>query len=159
MIFIVQEQVNDKTVALSIKTTKLTGRLLARAMQAFLKKAREPTNKHGKQSVKSLTKQGASLADVEISGDDIGTFKRTARKYNIDFALKRDGSSAPPNWIVFFKAKDSKALESAFKEFTKITLKHKKEKPSMLKRLKHFRELAKSALAPVKNRHRASHEK
>jgi hypothetical protein len=59
-----QEQVNDKTVALSVKATKITGRLLAQAMQAFLKKAREPTFKHGKQSVKSLTKQGASLTNI-----------------------------------------------------------------------------------------------
>jgi hypothetical protein len=41
------EQVNEKAVALSIKGAKVTGRLLAQAMQAFLKKAREPTYKHG----------------------------------------------------------------------------------------------------------------
>ena len=63
------EQINDKTVALSIKTVKLTGRLLAKAMQAFLKKMQEPGQKHGKQSLKSLTKQGASLADIEIPSD------------------------------------------------------------------------------------------
>ncbi|MCL2798641.1 MAG: PcfB family protein, partial [Firmicutes bacterium] len=112
------EHINDKNVALSVRGAKVTARLLAQAMQAFLKKAREPTYKHGKQSLKSLTKQGASLADIEISGDNIGSFKKIARKYNIDYSLKLDKAANPPRCVVFFKAKDSKALESAFKEYS-----------------------------------------
>ena len=146
------EQVNDKAVALCIKGGKITGRLLAQAMRAFLKKAREPTEKHGKQSIRSLTKQGGSIADMEIPGD-IGTFKRLARKYNVDFALKRDDSVKPPNYIVFFKAKDDKAIESAFKEYSKEVLNHK-PKPSMLKRLEKFKELAKSVMPLAKHRER-----
>jgi len=151
------EQVNDKTVALSIKGAKVTGRLLAKAMRAFLKKAREPTYKQGKQSLKSLTKQGTSLADLEISGDNIGSFKRIARKYNVDYSLKRDTTAEPPRCIVFFKAKDSKALESAFKEYSKIELKHKEKMP-MLKRLEKFKELAKSIVPPAKNRAKGERE-
>lgn len=154
-----QEQVNDKTVAIAVKGAKLTGRMLARAMQAFLKKAREPTKeKPGKQSIKSLTKRGASLADMTIDGDNIGSFKRVARKYNVGFELKRDKAADPPRCVVFFKAKDSKALESAFNEYSKITLKHKTRKPPMLKRLAHFRKLAKATVPPVKNRDRGGHE-
>ena len=146
------EQVNDKTVALCIKGGKMTARVLADAMKSFMKKAREPTHKHGKQSLKSLTKQGMSLTEIEIPGE-IGTFKRTARKYNVDFAVKRDDSVKPPNYVVFFKAKDDKAIESAFNEYSKTVLKQK-DKPSMLKRLEKFKELAKSILPPVKNRER-----
>ena len=121
-----------------------------------MKKAKEPDFKQGKQSVKSLTKQGASLADIEIPGG-IGTFKRVARKYNIDFAVKRDSSAKPPNWVVFFKAKDSKALDSAFKEYTRAHLKYK-GKPSMLQKLEEFKEAAKAITPPVKNRERGGHE-
>ena len=158
MITIAQhEQVNEKAVALSIKGAKVTGRLLAKAMQAFLKRAREPTYKHGKQSLKSLTKQGASLADVEISADNIGSFKSIARKYNLDFSLKKDTLTVPPRCVVFFKAKDSKALESAFNEYSRAELKYR-ERPSMLKRLEHFKEIAKTALPPAKNRSRGERE-
>jgi len=146
------EQINDKSVALSVKGVKLTGRMLAKAMQAFLKKAREPTHKHGKQSLKSLTKQGASLADIEINGGNIGSFKKIARKYNIDFALKKDDSKSPPNWVIFFKAKDSKALESAFKEYSSKNELKREKKPSMLKKLNIFKKLAKTAEPRVKNR-------
>ena len=138
------EQINDKSVALCIRGAKLTGRMLAQAMQSFLKKARNPSYKHGLQSLKSLAKHGSSLADIDISGDNIGTFKRTARKYNVDFALKRDDLATPPKWVVFFKAKDDVALRSAFNEYAKITLKQKARKASMLAKLTKFKAIAKS---------------
>jgi len=152
-----QEDINNKSVALSIKATKLTGRLLAKAMQAFLKKAREPSFKHGKQSVKSLTKQGASLSNIEIGGDNIGDFKRVARKYNVDFSLKRDDSETPPKWLVFFKAKDADALTAAFKEYSKITLKVK-ERPNFLAKIQKFKQKAKELAAPAKHRAKGEHE-
>ena len=147
------EQVNDRAVAMSIQSTKLTGRMLAKAMQAFLKKVREPKYKHGEQSLKSLTKQGASLADIEISGDNIGSFRKIARKYSIDFALKQDKSAIPPRWVVFFKAKDDKSLDAAFKEYSQAELKQKKRKPSMLSRL--ARSKAKSKSAPERTKEKA----
>jgi hypothetical protein len=154
-----QEQINEKTVALSIKGAKLTGRLLAKAMQAFLRKVREPGKaKIGKQSVKSLAKQGASLTNIEVSGDNIGSFKKIARKYNVGFSLKRDDSVKPPNWVVFFKSKDGKAMEAAFKEYGNLELKYKTRKPSMLAKLEKFKELAKSIASPVKSRNRGEHE-
>ena len=154
-----QEQINEKSVALYIKAGKITGRLLAKAMRAFLKQARaSPKPKLGKQSVKSLTKQGASLSNIEIGGDNIGTFQKTARKYNVDFALKRDDSESPPKWLVFFKAKDADALTAAFNEYSKITLREKTRKPSILASLEKFIEQAKQIAAPVKNRSKGGHE-
>jgi hypothetical protein len=153
-----QEQINDKTVALSVKAAKITGRLLAKAMQDFLKKAREPTYKHGKQSVKSLTKQGASLSNIEITGENIGSFKKVARKYNVDFALKKDSSETPPKWMVFFKAKDADSLMAAFKEYGSVQLKHKKSRPSVLDALQKAKEFIMSLAPPVKNRHKGEHE-
>lgn len=154
----IQEQVNDKTVALSVKATKITGRLLAKAMQAFLKKVRDgPKPKHGEQTVKSLTRQGASLANIEITNDNIGSFRKTARKYNVDFSLKRDDSETPPRWIVFFKAKDADAMTTAFREYSKVQMKVK-NRPSMLQKLDKFKALSKEKAAPVKNRNRGERE-
>ena len=153
-----QEQVEEKSVALSIKATKLTGRLLAKAMQAFMKKLQEPHYKQGKQSVKSLTKQGASLTSVPIDGDNIGSFNKIARKYNVDFSLKKDSSETPPKWMVFFKARDADALQAAFNEFGKLQMKHKKAKPSMLAALEQAKELVAVTAPPVKNRSKGGHE-
>jgi hypothetical protein len=156
----VQDQINERSVALSIKAAKLTGRVLAQAMRAFLKRAREPTpSKHGRQSVKALAKQGASLTNIEISGENIGDFKKTARKYNVDFALKRDDSEAPPKWLVFFKAKDADALTAAFNEYSKITLKRRKSKESpLLSELAKAKELVSRIGTPIKTRQHGERE-
>jgi hypothetical protein len=155
----VQEQINERSVALYIKAGKITGRVLAQTMRAFLKKAREPTVHSGKQSVKSLTKQGASLSNIEITSDNIGSFKKTARKYNVDFALKRDDFETPPKWLVFFKAKDADALTAAFAEYSKITLKKQKgHKPSLLSTLENIKEKLAQITTPVKNRQHGERE-
>jgi hypothetical protein len=155
-----QDDVNNRTVALSVKATKLTGRLLAKAMQAFLRQARaSPKAKNGQQSVKSLTKQGAALSDIEITGGNIGDFKRIARKYNVGYALKRDDAETPPKWLVFFKAKDADSLMAAFKEYSKVTLKVKeKQKPNFLAKIAKFRQKAKEYAAPAKTRAKEGHE-
>ena len=153
-----QEQVEEKSVALSIKATKITGRLLAQAMQAFLKELKEPNYKQGKQSVKSLAKHGASLTSVPVDGDNIGSFNKIARKHNVDFSLKKDSSEAPPKWMVFFKAKDADAIQSAFNDYGKLQIKHKKSKPSMLAALEQAKELVAATAPPVKNRNKGGHE-
>jgi hypothetical protein len=145
------EQVNEKMVALSIKAMKLTGRALAKAMRAYLQKAHNPNVKQGRQSIKSLTKQGASLSNIEISDSGANSFQRVARQYNVDFAVKKDKSESPPKWIVFFKAKDAEAMSAAFNEYSKKTL-AKAKKPSLSERLDKLKELTKNISAPVKNR-------
>jgi len=160
-----QEYIDEKTVALSSSGTKMTGRMLAKMMQAYLRhlqrmknriKTKEP--KHGKQSLNSLKKHGASLEDIEVTGDNIGSFNRTARKHNLDFALKKDSSVDPPNWIVFFKSKDDKALQSAFKEYSKSILNQKSKKPSLKDRIAKLKEKLKTVAAPVRNKKRGEHE-
>jgi len=153
-----QDELNNKSVAISVKAAKLTGRLLAKAMQAFLRQARAaPRAKSGKQSVKSLTKQGASLANIEITGDNIGDFKRVARKYNVGFALQRDTTETLPRWIVFFKAKDADALTAAFKEYSKAALKVK-TRPNFLAKIRQFRQKTKQLAVPAKTRSKGGHE-
>ena len=155
----IQEHIDDKTIALTVKATKITGRLLAQAMRAFLKKMKEPKKpKFGKQSLKSLQKHGASLSDIEITGDNIGSFNKIARKHNVDFALKKDSSETPPKWMVFFKAKDADAITASFNEYGKIQLKQKNRKPSLMAALEKAKELVAAIAPPVKNRSKGGHE-
>jgi hypothetical protein len=154
-----QEAIEEKTVAISMKGTRLTGRMLAKAMRAFIKMAKSGKKpKQGLQSIKSLNKQGANLSNIEITDKNIGSFKRIARKYGVDFALKRDSSETPPKWMVFFKGKDADTLTAAFKEYSSKMLKQKTRKPSLLEKIGKFKELAKVKAAPVKNRNMGGHE-
>lgn len=160
-----QEQVNEKAVALASRGAKMTGQMLARMMQEYLRyrqrmkgNKKEAPPKTGRQSLHSLKKHGASLADIEITGDNIGSFRRIARKHNLDFALKRDDSVDPPNWIVFFKSKDDKALQSAFNEYSKLILNPKAKKQSLKERIEKIKEKLKTISAPVKNKNRGEQE-
>ena len=66
--------------------------------------------------------------------------ERVARKYGVDFALKKD--PAQGKYLVFFKARDADALNAAFAEYTAKTLNRKKQKPSLKKQLSHFKQVA-----------------
>lgn len=138
---LVQEEVNQKAVAISVKATKLTGRLLAKVIAAALRKMRNARDAphHGKQTMKQLARQNAGMQSIEITDDNIGSFERYARKYGVDFALKRDNGS-PPKWMVFFKARDADALTAAFTEFSRDTLK-RASRPSVREAMRSFKEL------------------
>ena len=155
-----QEETNEKTIALYIKTGKLTAQQLQKAMKALLAQMKKQHDKqkipHGKQTLKQLMKQNAGVSNIEITKDNIKAFESTAKKYGIDFALKKDVTESPPRYLVFFKARDADALTAAFKEFSAKKL-SREQKPSIRKALAVFRDKAKQLNAnreKVKNKER-----
>lgn len=145
-----QEEVENRSVTLAISTAKLTGRVLKSAMHKFLsaqKKSRDsPAIPHGKQSVKDLAKQNQGLTNIEVTDKNIKSFEKIARKYGVDFAIKKDKSVLPPKYLVFFKGRDADAITAAFTEFTAKTM-QKAERPSVLAQLGKFTELVKNTIS------------
>ena len=139
-----QDEINEKTVALYIKTGKLTAQTLQKAMKAVLAQTKKQIGRqpHGKQTLKQLMKQNTGVSNIEITKDNIKAFQSTAKKYGIDFALKKDATETPPRYLVFFKGRDADALTAAFKEFSAKKLTQDR-KPSIRKALAAFREKAK----------------
>lgn len=138
-----QDEVREKSVAFVIRVGKTGGKLTASmlkyAIEQYFEQQRNPRAPHGKQSVKSLVRQGAGVQNIEITDKNIRSFQSVARKYGVDYALKKDTSSQPPRYLVFFKARDTDALTAAFREFSGKQLKRSK-KPSILVQLKKFQE-------------------
>ena len=66
---------------------------------------------------------------------------KNAKKYGVDFALRKDKTTQPPHYIVIFKSRDADNLEQAFKEFTARKL-SREAKPSIRKALSVLREAA-----------------
>ena len=130
-------------VALSVKGAKLTAEMLQKAIKAMLAQAKKQQEKqpHGKQTLKQLMKQNAGVSNIEITKDNIKAFESTAKKYGIDFALKKDSTETPPRYLVFFKGRDADALTAAFKEFSakKLT---QEQKPSIRKLIVSLKEKA-----------------
>ena len=100
-----QDEVNEKTIALYIKTGKLTAQTLQKAMKAILSKGKKELSKppQGKQSLKQLMKQNAGVSNIEITEGNIKAFESTAKKYGIDFALKRTRRKARPATLCFLR--------------------------------------------------------
>ena len=138
-----QDEINEKTVALYIKTGKLTAEVLQKAMKSVLAQTKKQIGKqpHGKQTLKQLMKQNTGVSNIEITKDNIKAFESTAKKYGIDFALKKDATETPPRYLVFFKGRDADALTAAFKEFSAKKLTQDK-KPSIRKLLTSLKEAA-----------------
>jgi hypothetical protein len=140
-----QDEINEKVIALSIRATKLTAELLQKSIRFMLsqlkKQLDKPVQHHGKQTLKQLMKQNAGVSSIEITDENIKAFEGTAKKYGIDFALKKDATESPPRYLVFFKGRDADVLTAAFREFSakKLT---QEQKPSIRKALAAFREAA-----------------
>ena len=91
------------------------------------------------------------LASVEISKTGIRGLERYAKKYGIDYAIRKDTSEVPPRYLVFFKAPDAEAFNSAFKEYS-ASLLNKDKRPSVLAKLHELVQAA--AELPGKVRHK-----
>ena len=143
-----QEEVENRTINLAISTTRLTARSVIAGIRKYLQhrekvKARKgirDTAVHGKQSVKQLLGQNQGATNVEIDKDGIRDFERLARKYGVDFAVRKDKSVDPPRYLVFVRSKDADALDAICKEH-QARLLTKDKKPSVLAQLKKFKEM------------------
>ena len=151
-----QEEVENRTVTLTISGAKLTGRTLKWAIRQFLnhhsksqaKKAQAAAiTPRGKQSVAELVGQSQGVQNIEISDKNIKDFDRVARKYGVDYAVKKDKTLSPPKYMVFFKARDADALTAAFEEYTRNTAR-KRQKPSLIQHL-HDIQAAKNIIKPA----------
>lgn len=137
----IQEEVNQKTIAFAIKASKVTTSVLKKAIVAYLRQHRNKVQKkqaerpHGKVKIKDLIKQNSGIENIEITDKNIKSFEKVARKYNIDYALKRDKTQNPPKYYVFFKAHDTSVISMAFKEYTQKSLNKTNRRPSLIKRI------------------------
>lgn len=141
-----QEEIENKSIALSIKTAKLTANVLKAALLKALaemeKTQKNPKVYKGKQSVKQLVRQSAGVSNIEITDGNIKSFERVARKYGVDFALKKDSTTQPPRYLVFFKSRDADALTAAFAEYSgKVVKRQSQEKPSIRRQLTQLQEV------------------
>lgn len=150
-----QEEVENRTVNLMISTTKLTWRALVTGYRKFQQhRAKVKAGKevpHGKQTVKKLIGQNQGVSSIDIANTGIRDFDRIAKKYGVDYAIKKDRSVSPPKYLVFFKARDADALTAAFNEYSAKQM-NRSQKPSVLKQLSRFKELAAGIPAKVRQK-------
>ena len=133
-----QEELEQRTVSVSIQAAKLSGRVLRSAIAAVLRKMEQErtTPKVGQNRMKRLTYKDPGANTIEVSGR-IRSFEKHQVRYHIEKELGTD----PPKWTVYFKANQADALTAAFKEYTQKDL-ARSTRPSLLSQLHKFKELA-----------------
>ena len=135
-----QEELEKKTVVVITTGAKLTERLLKslirKALAEMQRQTQNPKVYRGKQSVKHLLQQGGGASTIEVSSASIRTFERVARKYGVDFAVRKDSAAEKPRYLIFFKARD--AMTAAFQEYTAKVVQREK-KPSVREQLAKLR--------------------
>ena len=75
-----QEEVEQRVVTLAINCTKLTEQELKKALVKLLQhwKMHQQKGPHGKMTIKQLAAQNRGLQSVEVSDQNIGSFKKIA---------------------------------------------------------------------------------
>ena len=155
-----QEDIENKSVSLAIRTSKLTAQTLKNAISKYLahrkgkrlhKGQMADVIPRGKQTVKQLVGQNQGVTNIEVTEKNIKSFDRVARKYGVDYAVKKDRSVSPPKYLVFFKARDADALTAALTEYTAKTMR-RKERPSVRTKLTQFRDMIKRPVADKSRR-------
>ncbi len=152
-----QEEVENRTVNLAITTTRLSVQTVVTGIRMYLNhrnnasKQKAMKGVHGKQSVKELIGQNQGVSRMPIGDASIREFEREARKYGVDFAVTKDKTVSPPQYTVFFKARDADALQQIADSLVAKQMNAQK-KPSILKQLTKLKDLVASLPSKVRNK-------
>ena len=147
----VSKEIMDKSVHIAVKMAKPVLDDFMKALGDAVKKPVKaaghaigqkihPTE--GKQSVKTLIRQGQGVFSIPLADEGLKDFQKIAKKYGVDFAVVKDKNSEPPIYIIFFKAKDQDAITRILDDYAaKQIKKPSKDKISVLEKLKKFKEI------------------
>jgi len=138
-----QEQIDRESIAITVKASKLTGQVLAKAFMAALRQAqkrhRAAQTPQGRQSVKKLMNHNVDTDNIPLEGD-AKLFDRVARKHHIDYSFRKTGED---KYLLLFKSKQAGAVTAALSEYTKLYMKRAKDKrPPIMERFKKAAERA-----------------
>jgi len=133
-----QEEVNQKTVALSIRAAKLSGKVLASAFQKVLGDVKKHHQKaltpQGRQSVKKLMNHYGGKSAMKYVGAP-KDFDRIAKEFHVDYAFHK---TSPGHYLLFFKADQADAITAAFGKYTEKVMGRSQDRPSILGQLRQF---------------------
>ncbi len=126
----------EKTINLIITAPRLTADVLKNAMQQYLAGA---CTKRGKVSLKQLAK-GGKVEGIEISKANIADFRRTAAKYDIQYALSKCPDKS--TYYVMFSSSKAQNIEKAFHEYASGKVRNSDKQLFSRESQKQFREKA-----------------
>ena len=133
-----QEYVEERTIAISIKAAKLSGRALVAAckkvFEEIAKQQSAAKRPHGRQSVKKLMNHYGGKSAMKYVGAP-KDFDRIAKEFHVDYAFHK---TSPGHYLLFFKADQADAITAAFSKYTEKVMGSSQDRPSILGQLRQF---------------------
>ena len=96
-----QEEISQRSITLIVQTGKMTGKVFLQAIQKYLyilKQQQQQKSRdkqlhpayQGRMTIKKLMKERSGLSNIEIHDEHIHEFERIARRYGIEYAIKKE---------------------------------------------------------------------
>ena len=162
------DEINEKSINLAVQVAQVSGEEIKKALEKLIpqleqgikdmaKSVTDPELKHGKMTLKQLSKQKDGLSTMELTDPNLRILHHEMKKHNMDFAAVKDGKG---KYTLFFKGKDADSMTHAFKQYTqKVVNRAHSNKPSIGKTLAAAKKLAQALgnqIDKVKNRDRGA---
>ena len=123
-----QEQIEREAIAVTLRASRLTARVLAKALAAVVRKIQKKHHKaqtqQGRQSIRNLMNHNVPTNTIPIEGDK-NLFEQVARKWHVDYAFHKTGQH---KYLLLFKSGQADAITAAFSEYSAKVMKRAKDK-------------------------------
>ena len=114
-----QDEVNEKVIAISIKATKLTAEMLQKSIRFMLSQIKKQIDKQqtpqGKQTLKQLMKQNAGVSNIEITNDNIKAFEGTLKGIGMSLGISTNLEAVTAQYVDVRLERKNTVLETFHK--------------------------------------------
>ena len=154
----INEEISNRVVNIEVNVLKAT----YQEILSQVKKLQQRSKQHGgldklikaegnEVKLKDMVKKG-QLEEINVKDGELKELKKELNKYGVKFSVMQDKETG--THAVFFQAKDTKVMNKAFQNVLSNIEKKEKNKESIHKNIKKFKELAKNTISKdkVKNK-------
>lgn len=154
----INEEISNRVVNIEVNVLKAT----YQEILSQVKKLQQRSKQHGgldklikaegnEVKLKDLVKKG-QLEEINVKDGELKELKKELNKHGVKFSVMKDKETGTHS--VFFQAKDTKVMNKAFQNVLSNIEKKEKNKESIHKNIKKFKELAKNTISKdkVKNK-------
>ncbi len=139
-----QEEVENRTLTLTVNAAKFTGRVLKAVLSKYLahrknkklqnsRDSPDDVKPYGRVSMEDLKKQYGDMKEIDLQDKGLRSFDRIAREYKVQYAVYK---TAKGQYQIFFKAPSEASMNAAFQKYSKNRLKKEQRRESVLGKLK-----------------------
>ena len=154
----INEEISNRVVNIEVNVLKAT----YQEILSQVKKLQQRSKQHGgldklikaegnEVKLKDMVKKG-QLEEINVKDGELKELKKELNKHGVKFSVMKDKETGTHS--VFFQAKDTKIMNKAFQNVLSNIEKKEKNKESIHKNIKKFKELAKNTISKdkVKNK-------